>query len=73
MSVSSLTFNQPAAAWHPAFLEMLPAIRRMVRTAFRQLRRDLREEAVQEALANACAAFARLVERGCPIFCWHAT
>jgi hypothetical protein len=66
MNTFSNTLGHPADAWHPAFLAMLPAIRRSVRAAFQSLRREHREEAVQEAIANACAAFARLVERGCP-------
>jgi hypothetical protein len=66
MSNSSLIPGPVPGAWHPAFLAMLPAIRRAVGTAFRHLHGDHRDEAVQEAVANACAAFARLFERGCP-------
>ena len=51
-------------AWHAAFLTMLPKIQDHARFRFRQLPRDQRDEMVQEAVANACAAFARLVERG---------
>ena len=53
-----------APAWHAAFLEMLPKIQEHARFRFRHLPRDQREEVVQEAVANACAAYARLVERG---------
>jgi len=48
--------------WHAAFLKMLPAIQRHARVAFRHLDAEGREEAVQETVCNACAAFARLVE-----------
>jgi hypothetical protein len=50
--------------WHAAFLIMLPTIVRYLRVAFRHLHPDAKEEAVAEALANACAAYRRLVQRG---------
>ena len=42
----------------------MPDIRRQLRCAFRSLSAERREEAVQEALANALVAYRRLVERG---------
>ena len=54
--------TQPA--WHAAFLALLPTILNYVRPAFRHLRPADRAEAVQEAVANTCVAFARLVEQG---------
>jgi hypothetical protein len=66
MNNSSSVSDLLSADWHPSFLAMLPAIRRSVRTSFRHLHGDHHDEAVQEAVANACVAFARLVERGCP-------
>ncbi len=56
--------SQPA--WHAAFLKMLPAIQSQARWAFRKLRPEEREEAIQEVVANCAAAFARLVERNKP-------
>ena len=53
-----------APAWHQAFLRMLPAIETHARIAFRQLDREAQEEAVQEAVCNACRAAARLAESG---------
>ena len=53
-------------SWQLLFVSMLPNIQSRVAFAFRQLRGDDRDEAVQEALANACLACARLVQRGCP-------
>lgn len=50
--------------WHSKFLEMLPTIREHARFAFRHLRPEAREEAVQEVVAYALVAFVRLVERG---------
>ena len=50
--------------WQPLLLAMLPAIRRTLRIAFRHLRREEREEAIQEATANVCVALARLVQQG---------
>ena len=43
---------------------MLPAIRRQARLAFRHLDPEAREEAVEEAVANALVAYVRLFERG---------
>jgi hypothetical protein len=52
------------AAWHEVFLAMLPAIRTHARIAFRHLGPEAREEAVQDAICNACCAVARLAELG---------
>jgi len=52
-----------APGWHARFLDLLPAIRRYALIAFRQLRGEARDEAVQETIANAFVAYARLVER----------
>ena len=56
---------KPAAPeWHATFLRMLPAIRQHARIAFRHLRAEAREEAIQGVVCNACAAIARLAELG---------
>jgi hypothetical protein len=52
------------AAWHAGFLAMLPAIRRHLQAAFRGLNPEAREEAVQEGICNALAAYVRLYRRG---------
>jgi hypothetical protein len=46
------------------FLEMLPLIRSRARLAFRRLRPELKEELIQEVIANTYLAFTRLVRRG---------
>lgn len=51
-------------AWHAGFLQLLPTIQRHARACFRRLPRDAREEAVAETVANALAAYARLVQLG---------
>jgi hypothetical protein len=56
--------TQTPPAWHAGFLAILPSIRRNARIAFRHLRPEAREDAVQETVANACLAYARLAERG---------
>ena len=43
---------------------MLPAIGKQARFAFRKLKPEAREEAVEEVVASACCAFARLAEQG---------
>jgi hypothetical protein len=52
------------AANEPNFLEMLPTIRRVASYAFRHLRRAVREDLTADVVANAFAAFRRLVARG---------
>jgi hypothetical protein len=49
---------------HAAFLAMLPAIRRTAQITFRKIRPELRDELIEEVIANAFVAYARLVERG---------
>ena len=46
------------------FLRLMSPIHRYARHAFRRLGPDSREEAVQEVVANAFAAYRRLIERG---------
>jgi hypothetical protein len=51
-------------AWHEPFLQMLPAIQKHARHAFRRLDPEARAESVQEVVAGAFVAFVRLVELG---------
>jgi hypothetical protein len=51
-------------AWHAGFMALLPDIRRQVRFAFRRLEAERREDAVQEAIANALVAYVRLYKLG---------
>jgi len=53
-----------SASWQERFVALLPMILNNVAPAFHKLRPEAKAEAVQEALANACVAYARLVERG---------
>jgi hypothetical protein len=64
--IATLTLSQEVnrAAAEPDFLEMLPTIRRVASYAFRHLRRAVREDLLAEVVANAFAAFRRLVARG---------
>jgi hypothetical protein len=64
--IATLTVGPEAnrSATQPDFLAMLPAIRRVASYTFRHLRRAVREELIAEVVANAFAAFRRLVERG---------
>ena len=59
----SATRKGRVAAWHAGFLAMLPAIRRYLKAAFRGLDPEARDEAVQEGVCNALAAYVRLYER----------
>lgn len=53
-----------AAAWHAGFLAMLPAIRTHAQIAFRHLDPEARQEAVQEVICSATAAYFRLWQLG---------
>jgi hypothetical protein len=72
-SLAPATNSSPASArndspgppcWHQDFLVMLPKIEKHARFAFRHLKPDHLEEAVQEVICNCCLAFASLVEQG---------
>jgi hypothetical protein len=56
--------NDVVPAWHEDFLKLLPAIRQHASIAFRNLKPEAREEAVQEVICNALVAYRRLVELG---------
>ena len=49
---------------HARFLAMLPQIRRQALTAFRNQRFEVREELIQEVIANSYRAWILLVRRG---------
>ena len=51
-------------AWHEGFLQMVPVIHRYAQRAFARLSAEARDDAVQEVLASAMVAYARLFERG---------
>jgi len=57
-------FPADPPAWHHGFLAMLPYILNHARIAFRHLRPEARQEAVQEVVCNAMVAYAALVKRG---------
>ena len=64
-SASSATASTDTVpAWHAGFLRLLPAIQLHARVVFRRLKKEAREEAVAEVVANALVAYVRLVERG---------
>ena len=54
----------PAPRWHRVFLAMLPKIISYAKSAFRNLDPEARAEAVQNVVANSCAAVAGLARRG---------
>ena len=51
-------------SWHEVFLRMLPVIQQSASIAFRHLKAEAREEAIQDVTASALVAFVRLVELG---------
>ena len=61
---ADVTRSNSTHPWQLVFLAILPTIRHHVCEAFRHVRGEERAEATQEAIANACVAFARLAQRG---------
>jgi len=55
---------RPTAASWQTFLAMLPAIVQHARIAFTRVRSDNYDDLIQETVANAAVAFARLSELG---------
>ena len=53
--------GKPNPRWHKVFLAMLPKIVNHARVAYRHLKGEARQEAIQETIANA---FVALVRRG---------
>jgi hypothetical protein len=49
-------------AWHAGFLKLLPQIQEHAGFCFRGYRRELRDELIQETIANALVAYVRLAE-----------
>jgi hypothetical protein len=62
--VASASGGRPNPRWRRVFLAMLPAIVTHAKYAFRNLRGEARQDAVQETIANALVAFVALVRRG---------
>src|SRR5438128_1124021 len=56
------TSAQLCPAWHDRFLQLLPDILRQARKYLRYLAPHVCEEAIDEVLARALVAYARLVE-----------
>ena len=50
--------------WQAAFMSVLPAVINHAKIRFRHLPAQQREEAVQEAIASACASYHRLASQG---------
>jgi hypothetical protein len=49
--------------WHAGFLQMLPTLEQYARFAFRRLRREAREDAIWETIANCLCAYRGLYKR----------
>ena len=60
----SLDRDAAEGGWQETFLELLPEIEQPLSYAFRYLRGDNRDEAIQEGIANSAVAYARLFDQG---------
>ena len=56
--------SQNGPQWQDGFLQMLPKIQEQLRFAFRFLKPDAKEEAVQEGVANCLVRYERLARQG---------
>lgn len=63
-SKKSVRFPLEPRSWQNRFLVLLPTIKSQTLFALRKLRRDQREEAMQEVIARVYAAYVALVKRG---------
>ncbi len=61
---STAVSTEPDFGWRDRFARMLPAIGRHARMCFRNLPAEARMDAVQETVASAFVAYARLVKLG---------
>ena len=62
--IASASGGKPNPRWHKVFLSaMLPKIIAHARVAFRHLKGEARQDAIQETIANALVAFVALVRR----------
>jgi hypothetical protein len=52
-----------ATGWQAGFLQMLPTLERYALFAFRRLRREARDDAICETIANCVCAYRRLYKR----------
>jgi DNA-directed RNA polymerase specialized sigma24 family protein len=52
------------STWQAGFLSVLPTVKAHARIQFRKLAAHEREDAVQEAIASACASYQRLAAKG---------
>jgi hypothetical protein len=59
-----MAYFEKRSNWQERFVALLPMILRYVGPAFQTLGPEARAEAIQEAVANCCVAYSRLVERG---------
>jgi hypothetical protein len=64
MIVSIRDIRSSVEAYNAKFLQLLPAIVASAKFALRDIKREAREDAVQEVVASAYAAYVRLAERG---------
>jgi hypothetical protein len=64
MQVSALAMGNSGCSVSEAFQTMMPGVSAALAAAFRRFRPEQKEDALQEALANAFTAFAGLWERG---------
>lgn len=56
--------RRPNPAWHVGFLRLLPKIVRHAKVILPRLRPEARADAIQEIVANAAVAYARLAQLG---------
>lgn len=62
--MSAVMHQSQCVIWQAGFLSALPTIRTHAKIQFRRLPLEQREDAVQEAIANACVSYQKLAVQG---------
>jgi hypothetical protein len=64
IAIAKRSIRRRSADWQQRFLEILPAIKRQARFAFRKLTAEERDEAISDVIANTFCCYCRLLDAG---------
>jgi hypothetical protein len=64
IAIAKRSIHRRPADWQQRFLEILPAIQRQARFAFRKLNPEEREEALADVVAHAFCGYCQMVDSG---------
>jgi DNA-binding NarL/FixJ family response regulator len=64
IAIAKRSIRRRPADWQQRYLELLPAIKRQARYAFRKLTAEARDEAIADVIANTFHSYCRLLDAG---------